>query len=254
MGRLVSSVRWGACLVLVLLCGACGPSSSEGESGGAAGEGAAGGSGGSSGGTTGGTGGTGNSSGTSGTSGTTSLPPTPAAVGLSLSLGPADPTIAGGRTCHAGTTSGFTYALGAPTPDRTIEDGKEGVSVSCLVRADGGFSTSGSGMDANGRKPISFSFSGSIEDRSAQANNTVNMGQMTFFSPDTLAMGSSLSGSPGCSYGPVQTLKAGAMLTDIDCPLIGAIDDTTSGCKVHGTIAFEYCETDSTENPLPPGG
>jgi hypothetical protein len=174
-------------------------------------------------------------------------PPTPAAVGLSLSLGPPAAEFAGSRACHAGTTSGFTYVLGAPNPGRTIEDGKNGVTVSCLVRGDGGFSMSGSGTDANGKKPISFSFSGSIKDKTAPANNTVNTGQMTFFSPDTLAMGS-LAGTPNCSYGPVQTLKKGAILTDVDCPIIGAIDDTTSGCKVHGTIAFEYCKTGEEED------
>jgi hypothetical protein len=41
------------------------------------------------------------------------------------------------------------------------------------------------------------------------------------------------------------TYKAGAILTDIDCPLIGATDDATSGCSVRGTIAFEYCKTDA---------
>ena len=39
------------------------------------------------------------------------------------------------------------------------------------------------------------------------------------------------------------TARVRAILTDIDCPLIGSTDDTTSGCKVHGTIAFEYCKT-----------
>jgi hypothetical protein len=172
-------------------------------------------------------------------------PPTPAAVGVSLSLKQPDPAkvMVGSRSCHAGMAGGFTYALGAPNVGQTIEDGKSGVTVECLVRANGTFSASGSGTDANGKKPISFSFSGSIKDRN---NAAANLGGMSFFSPDTLAM--STSGFPNCTFGPVITLKKGAILTDIDCPLVGATDDTTSGCEVHGTIAFEYCKTGEEED------
>lgn len=173
-------------------------------------------------------------------------PPTPAAVGLSLTLGKADPAKVdvGSRACHAGTAGGFTYAIGAPNPGRTIEDGTGGVSVTCLVKADGTFSASGSGTDSNGKKPISFTFSGRITDKN---NATMaGTGSMTFFTPDTLALGT--DGFPGCTMGPVITLKKGALLTDIDCPLIGSTDDTTSGCKAYGTIAFEYCQTGEEED------
>jgi hypothetical protein len=172
-------------------------------------------------------------------------PPTPAAVGLSLSLKAPDATkvAVGSRSCHAGTSGGFTYVIGAPNPDRTIEDGTNGVGIECVVRENGSFTATGHGTDTNGKKPISFSFSGSIKDK---ANAAVNLGGMSFFSPDTLAMVS--SGFADCTFGPVLTLKKGAILTDVDCPMIASSDDTTSGCSVEGTIAFEYCKTGEEED------
>jgi hypothetical protein len=112
-----------------------------------------------------------------------------------------------------------------------------------MVRADGTFQASGSGTDDNSNKPISFSFTGTVVDKNDPSKNS---GTMTFFSPDTLAL-ATLDAFPRCTVGPVVTLKVGAILADIDCPLIAASDDTTSGCSVHGTIAFEYCKTGAEE-------
>ena len=173
-------------------------------------------------------------------------PPTPAAVGVSISLGPPNKDLPGlgSRSCTAGTSSGFTYTLGQPTVGHTIEDGKSGVTAECIVRANGSFNGSGSGIDPNRHVPISFTFAGTVHDKAAPAGNP---GSMQFFSPDTTSL-TTLDGFPGCTIGPVVTLKKGAILTDIDCPLIGGIDDTTSGCQVHGTIAFEYCKTGEEQN------
>jgi hypothetical protein len=217
------------------LTGACGGASShEDSTGGGAGDG------------TGATGGSSNPLGSGGSGGV----PTPPRVGLSLTLRPPEPAEVpnlGSRECYAGISSTFTYALGTPIPGGTIvgcdvDDFMcTGTVVECLVHGDGTFSGSGSGTDANGKKPMSFSFDGRIVDKLNPVSNT---GYMTFFSPDTLEM-TVLDGYPRCSFGPVTTFKAGAILTDIDCPLIGSADDTTSGCSVKGTIAFEYCETDA---------
>jgi hypothetical protein len=221
-----------ACCALSSLTGACGGESShQGSTGGAGGDGS------------GATGGTTGSGGTSGSGGSSSFM-SPPAVGLSLTLGPPDvasvPNL-GSRSCHAGNFSGFTYVIGAPSPGRTLEDGTDGVTLECMVNGDGTFSASGSGIDGNGKKPMSFSFAGHIHDK---VNAVANPGDMTFFSPDTLMLGN-LESDPRCSFGPVTTLKKGALLTDVDCPLIGSVDDTTSGCSVKGTIAFEYCKTDA---------
>ncbi|HWP09841.1 MAG TPA: hypothetical protein VNN72_29065 [Polyangiaceae bacterium] len=35
----------------------------------------------------------------------------------------------------------------------------------------------------------------------------------------------------------------GAVLTDFNCAIIIASDDTKAGCAVHGTLALEYCKT-----------
>jgi hypothetical protein len=166
-------------------------------------------------------------------------PPTPAAGGVAVMLSPPASSISMGRGCNAGTTGGFTYIIGQPNPGKTIEDGTKGVNVSCTIKANGDFDASIKGTDGNGKKPVSFSFTGIIKDRDVPASN---LSAMTFFSPDTGQM-NTLANFPACTIGPVVTYKPGAMLTDVDCPLIGVTDDSVSGCKVHGTIAFEYCKT-----------
>jgi len=161
-----------------------------------------------------------------------------------MSLGPPDKTYTTTRSCYAGTSGAFTYRIGQPVAGQTIENGKQGVAVECLVRADGSFNATISGADENGHKPASFSFTGKIADKNQTASN---IGQMTSISPDTGPM-ANLTGGPNCTFGPVVTLKKGALLTDVDCPLIGVSDDISSGCSVHGTIAFEYCKTGDEQN------
>jgi hypothetical protein len=172
-------------------------------------------------------------------------PPTPPAAGVSMSLSPPSKMYTDTRSCNAGTVGSFTYQIGQPDPGKTIENGKQGVKVDCLVKSDGSFNATISGADENGHKPASFSFTGRIADANQTASNT---GQMTQISPDTGPQTSQVMGSPGCTFGPVGTLKKGAILTDVDCPLIGSIDDNSSGCSVHGTIAFEYCKTGDEQN------
>ena len=171
-------------------------------------------------------------------------PPTPAAGGVDVMLSPPSASISMGRGCNAGTSGAFTYIIGQPNPGKTIEDGTHGVNVSCTIRANGSFDASIKGTDDNGKKPVSFSFTGTIKDQATPASN---MSAMTFWSPDTGHL-NTLSEFPTCTVGPVITYKPGAMLTDIDCPIIGVTDDSVSGCKVHGTIAFEYCKTGEEED------
>jgi hypothetical protein len=163
-------------------------------------------------------------------------------MGVTLGLSP--PSAAsvpglGGRSCNAGTTGAFVYAIGTPVPGGTIEDGTLGATVSCSVAANGQFNLTGSGVDQNGDKPVSFSFVGAVVSMTDPSQNT---GSMSFFSPDTGHL-QTLASFPSCTFGPVTVVKLGAVLMDVNCPLIGAVDDTTSGCGVHGTIAFEYCKT-----------
>jgi hypothetical protein len=171
-------------------------------------------------------------------------PPTPAAAGVSVTLSQPDPAIAGDRACTAGTVGTFTYQIGEPDPGKTIEDGKDGVKVTCLVKSDHNFNLSISGTDSNGHKPASFSFTGVVHDQNTPASNP---GSMSSISPDTGQL-VTLPDGPGCTFGPVGTLKPGAILTDVDCPLIGDTSENANGCKVHGTIAFEYCKTGDEQN------
>lgn len=172
--------------------------------------------------------------------------PTPAAMGFSLTMSPPNKDLPGlgSRSCTAGTVSSFTYQVGAPTPGQTIEDGKSNVTVNCTVRANGTFTVTGKGVDKHRGIPVSVTVNGAVKDKSTPASNPATM---TFFSSDTSQL-VTLDGFPGCTVGPVTTLKKGAILTDVDCPLIGGPDDTTSGCAVHGTIAFEYCKTGEEQN------
>ncbi len=224
--RLTAGVL-AACMGLALMSAGCsGKSSADGDDDASSGAGGTGASGGTSAGGTGGS----------------SDAPASAAMGVTLSLKP--PSAAsvpglGGRTCNAGTSGAFTYAIGSPAPGKTIENGTLGVMVSCSVTADREFNLRGGGMDANGAQPLSFSFTGTV---GSTTDPSQNAAAMTFFSPDTGHL-STLASFPSCTFGPVTVIKAGAILTDFDCPLIGAADDLTSGCAVHGTIAFEYCQT-----------
>jgi hypothetical protein len=172
-------------------------------------------------------------------------PPTPAAGGASIQLSPSMLMDIGSRRCNAGTSGGWTYVIGQPDPGKTIEDGTHDTHVTCLVKADGNFSATLSGYDSNSGKPVSFSFSGDVKDKSTPASNESSM---TFLSPDTGRLNTLTPTFPTCTVGPVVVYKKGAMLTDIDCKLIGSSDDSTSGCQVHGTIAFEYCKTGEEQN------
>jgi len=171
-------------------------------------------------------------------------PPSPPAAGVSITLSPPDMTVSSTRSCNAGTVGAYTYQIGQPDPGKTIENGHDGVTVSCLVKGDGTFNGQIAGADERGR-PASFSFTGQIVD---QMNAKANTGSMTSTSPDTGPMTSQVAGFPTCTFGPVTTLKKGAILTDITCPLVGPIDDASSGCAVSGTIAFEYCKTGDEQN------
>lgn len=161
-----------------------------------------------------------------------------------MQLSPPASSVGGTRGCNAGTSGGWTYLIGQPDPGKTIEDGTKGVSVSCLVKDDGNFNATISGSDTNGGKPVSFSFTGDVKDKMGTTGNT---SQMAFFSPDTGHL-YTLASAPACTVGPVSVYKPGALLTNITCPLIGSTDDTSSGCQVSGTIAFEYCKTGTESN------
>jgi hypothetical protein len=192
---------------------------------------------------TGGSGGSGSGSGGtggSGGSGGDSTNTVPSASGVSITLSPS--TIPnGGRSCNAGTLGAFTYQIGQPQPGKTIESGTQGVMVDCAVELDDSGNTqlnaTISGTDANGDKPMALSVTSQIA-----AGDPVPPATFTFFSPDTGPL-TVLTSYPSCTLGPITVLKSGAILADIDCPLIGAVDDNTSGCRVTGTIAFEYCAT-----------
>jgi hypothetical protein len=175
-------------------------------------------------------------------------PPTPAAMGISLSLSApltTEVSNVGSRSCPAGGSGAFTYTIGQPLPNKTIEDGTDNVKVDCTVRGDNSFSAQASGLDGHTKEILSMNVSGRITDKNSA---TANMGQLTFYTPNTLALQTQTSQYPGCTFGPVTTLKKGAILTEIKCPIIVALDDSTSGCRAEGTIAFEYCKTGEEEN------
>jgi len=175
-------------------------------------------------------------------------PPTPAAMGISINLTPASATeVPGvdiqGRSCTAMGTGSATYSIGQPSPNKTIENGKGGVTVECTVRGDGSFSAAASGLDAFTKQRLSLNVSGRITDSAAKVAGT---GGFQFYTPDTAAL-YTRAPYPDCTFGPVTTLKKGAILADIVCPIIVG-EDPSNGCKAKGTIAFEYCKTGEEED------
>jgi hypothetical protein len=177
-------------------------------------------------------------------------PPTPAAMGISLNLAKPskddlpnnDP---GTRQCPAGESGAATFIIGQPAANKTVENGKGGVKVECLVRGDGSFSAQAAGLDGYTGQRISMNIGGRITNAAAKIAGT---GAMQFYTPNTTAIHTDLSKFPECTFGPVTTLKKGAILTDIMCPILVSDDDPSVGCKVKGTIAFEYCKTGEEED------
>ena len=174
-------------------------------------------------------------------------PPTPSATGFTLNLTQPSATEVpdlGSRQCSAGSTGNHTYSIGQPAANKTIEDGKSGVAVDCTVRGDGSFFASASGYDNIGREKLSLNISGRITDKTKKEAGT---GSMSFYTPSTLAL-ETHAPYPNCTFGPVQTLKKGAILMDVKCPVIIGTNEVSSGCKVDGTIAFEFCKTGEEED------
>lgn len=239
-----ASVVWIAGIAASLFGGvACG-SASVGE--GTGGSGATGGSA-----ASGGTGATGGSSGTQGlggaggTGGGVQNPPP--AAGLTVAL--TQPSVTevpglGARTCNV-PEAGHVYTIGTPAPGGTVPDGTDDVHVSCAI----GLNVDGmtmnvyadvSGADTTTVVPIALEVeSPSIKSRdpapAAVSFDAPENGHLVPLDPD--------SDFPPCLLGPFATLKDGAMLADFTCPLLGSPDDDTIGCRAHGTLGVEYCET-----------
>ncbi len=174
-------------------------------------------------------------------------PPTPSATGFTLNLTQPSRTEVpdlGSRACSAGATGNHTYSIGQPQANKTIEDGKNGVVVDCTVRGDGSFVAKANGYDNIGKEKLSLVVSGRITDK---ASTTANTGSLSFYTPSTLAL-ETHQPFPGCTFGPVPTLKKGAILMDVKCPVIVGTSESSSGCRVDGTIAFEYCKTGEEED------
>jgi hypothetical protein len=125
-----------------------------------------------------------------------------------------------------------------------------GVNVSCTVRALGGgryaVNASVSGVDAytGKRGAVSFTLNGTLHGTDMSAENP---GQVAFYSPDTTNL-RTISDLPGCTIGPVQIAKDGALLTQFYCQAIADSSDTVKGCEATGAIAIERCRTGKEED------
>ena len=178
----------------------------------------------------------GDSVGPGGDAGASGLPAPPAG-GITVQLSPPAPPV-GSRMCLAGTTGAFTYTIGDPGQQQVIASGYDGTVVDCTLTQEGPyllFQASITGTDANGHEPMAFSISGVIEYSSASTNQT-------WFSPDTGHL-MELSTLPGCTLSAITRLGSDGLAADLDCGVLGAQDDDTNGCKVHGTFAFLDCAT-----------
>lgn len=169
--------------------------------------------------------------------------PTPAAVGLQLSV--IYPDIAPpGTTCPATGSNG----LGDPPPSAgplraggRITDGNSDVDVKCTVRGESSFAVSAE--IAQG--PLKFNVSGGTID-SATGTGTFNA---SFFSP---AAGNSfatedepcqfdLSTQAGQEDAP--QVKAGTLFARFNCPTVWNRGSATpAACGASGVLVLEYCE------------
>jgi hypothetical protein len=174
-------------------------------------------------------------------------PEQPAAAGFTVTLMAPTITTTPTRLCHAGSSGSHTYIIGNPDSNGTVESGKDGVTVECTVNKGGTVSVTASGTDDTPSPPqkfVSITLNGRI---TSMTDPTMNPATMAFYSPDTSQL-RTLPSYPGCTLGPVSALQDGALLTEFSCPLIGGAEDTTSGCRVTGKIALEYCKTGKEED------
>jgi hypothetical protein len=168
-----------------------------------------------------------------------------AAAGLSISLTPPlDSELPHGttRTCPAGSSGAFTYAIGKPAPTKTISNGTQEVGVRCLVmpNADGSFTVDAeiNGPDTNTGEFIVFALNGTANLDPARQS----LAHVTFAASKVQRL-EIIDDFPLCELGPLTVLKAGALLGDFECALLGSTSDTASGCRAYGTLALEYCST-----------
>jgi hypothetical protein len=169
-------------------------------------------------------------------------PPPPPTGAFSLTLAPplaSEVSNLGTRVgCNAGTVGTFTYAIGDPSQAQTIEDGFQGVNVSCqVIPAESGANdvqVAIGGTEMHEQRPVSVSVSSHVSMTQPVSAS------LTFFSPDTLHL-TTLVGFPSCTLGPTLTVGDGAFHADISCPLIGDPADDSSGCRAQGTFVVTDC-------------
>jgi hypothetical protein len=177
--------------------------------------------------------------------------PTPPAAGFSVMLSQgAQPDSDGGvtRNCNIGPSGGMSYSIGAPAPGYTVPNGTGGVSVNCLVGlGPDGASMSVSayvfGPDATTGENITLQVTSDMIPSRDPAPATVSF---IYMSTHTLTP---VDGYGPCMLGPFATLKPGAMLAKLSCPMLGSAQDNTIGCALEGTLAVEYCSTSSAPQP-----
>lgn len=189
-----------------------------------------------------GRGGTGNAS-----SGGSSGFQNPSAIGLEASLRPAlledNPD---GRSCQVQPNGSRSYMIGRANGDGTVENGKDGVEVSCFVTEDGQLAVELSAENQAVGQSGSFgmSLSGAIDSKTDVAQNTGSLGFRDAYAGLLVTNAT----TPPCTFGPPTaggaiTQKAGALLAKFTCPLILSVDSPSDGCRAEGTIAIEYCGT-----------
>ncbi len=162
--------------------------------------------------------------------------PTPAAVGLSLSIhSPGTPIV--GTTCPVITTE--TIGNPPPTdrePGARLTDG-EGANVTCSIAGN-----SVLGVSAKiAAGPVKFNISSGRIDP-ATGDGTFNV---ALFTPDSDSLNTDDEGGP-CTFtaapAPLQA-KAGTLYAKFNCSSIWDRSNATpTACGANGVIVLEYCE------------
>lgn len=179
-------------------------------------------------------------------------PPQPPAVGIQVVMqNPLTQDNPDGRTCKAQPNGSRTYTVGAPNGDATVENGKDGVELSCTVRQNGGaldFELYAPNRTQGLTGTFAISMTGRVVAPGDATQNTASVG---FTDP---GMAGSLSNPPNtpCTLAPPPnsnqiTLQPGAIFASFTCPLLINQGNPGDGCRGTGTFALEYCNTGEEE-------
>jgi hypothetical protein len=178
-------------------------------------------------------------------------PPQPPAIGIQVIMQP--PLAANNpdeRRCPAQPNGSRTYTVGAPDGDHTVENGKDGVELTCTIKESGDvyFQLFSPNRTTNLTGVFAMTLKGRVVSKTDATQNSASVS----FSDSANLGALTTPAVPGCTLGPVApateiTLQPGALFASFSCPLLTAPNSPGDGCQGTGKFAIEYCNTGEEE-------